>query len=534
MIHWQTFYQQHKNIFPIEKIMKEYYRLLQEYNEWLWSQKKPNTVKSSYSRLRYNNALQYTPDTQLLNYTDIANVLNTNVRLDEFQYIDPQVVSIIDIDAIGNKITSISNLYSYRDSLQELYLYDQLLTTINVNGLSNLIHFDCYNNSLTSLDTSGLTSLQVIDCTENYLTELNLDDSPNIKEIICNGNDILQLNLTYSTQLYALYCNRNGLTDLELDSKVALQNLDCQLNNLSILNLSGSQNLVTCYCNSNQLTTLDLSGSTSLVTLHCDSNNLTHLNLSGSTSLVTLHTHDNQLTDCNFTGLTQLEYLDCHNNLLTTLNTNGFVSLNDLDGSNNALSQQVVDHILLNLDTYGIVSGSVDLSGGTNAVPSESGSNAIFNLINKNWIVNVNACLIGSTIITMSDHTNKLIKDLKVNDKLLSYDNYTKSYTEVTVTDISVYNSVVYNINNGLLVASPTHNHYVKPKNKWYNSIIPNNRWHVKTTIELNVGDFFVDINKNEIKITSINKEPDLFEVYNLKVSGNHLYYANNVLTHNK
>ena len=89
----------------------------------------------------------------------------------------------------------------------------------------------------------------------------------------------------------------------------------------------------------------------------------------------------------NITELTQL-YHCC--SLLTHINIAGSVDLNDVDLTNNALRQESVDHVLITLDQNGLSNGYVDLSGGTNAIPSAAGLAAKTSLEGKGWSVTVN------------------------------------------------------------------------------------------------------------------------------------------------
>ena len=151
-------------------------------------------------------------------------------------------------------------------------------------------------------------------------------------------------------------------------------------------------------------------------------------------------------------------------------------------------------------------------------------------------------CLVADTIITLSDGTTKLIQDIQVNDVLKSIDvsgmplpsnewyswssdtlNYVESTS--TVNDVAIYEfDSVVNINDGRLIATDTHNHVVKQNGVWY----------IRTTSELNIGDILLDMNNSEFEITSLVTITESTTVYNIDVTNSNLYFANNVLTHNK
>ena len=151
-------------------------------------------------------------------------------------------------------------------------------------------------------------------------------------------------------------------------------------------------------------------------------------------------------------------------------------------------------------------------------------------------------CLVGNTMIELSTGESIPIKDIKKGDYINGLNILTLSgYAEVednwigetieeyennihTVVDVQrIVNADVYSINDGLLEASSDHKHLVKT----------NGLWMIKTTIQLNAGDIFLDRDKNEVLITSIIWDR-IDEVYNIELDGKHTYYANNILTHNK
>ena len=89
-------------------------------------------------------------------------------------------------------------------------------------------------------------------------------------------------------------------------------------------------------------------------------------------------------------SLTALATLDCSSNSLAALDVSGNDLLTNLDASANALTETEVNNILIALDGFGLSSGTVDLSGGTNSAPSGAGSTAATNLTGKSWSVTTN------------------------------------------------------------------------------------------------------------------------------------------------
>lgn len=83
--------------------------------------------------------------------------------------------------------------------------------------------------------------------------------------------------------------------------------------------------------------------------------------------------------------------LDVSAQALTALDVASLTILETLDASGNALPEAEVDGVLAALDDTGINNGTVDLSGGTNAIPSAAGLASKASLEGKGWTVTVNS-----------------------------------------------------------------------------------------------------------------------------------------------
>ena len=183
-----------------------------------------------------------------------------------------------------------------KGKITELYCDNNQLTTLNVQGLSDLQKLYCAENQLTVLNVQGLSTLRVLDCNDNQLTVLNVQDL-----------SVLQV----------LKCGNNQLTALNVQGLSALQLLDCSGNQLTSLNVHGLNALQKLYCEDNQLAALNVQDLSILQGLVCNDNQLTVLNVQGLSALRKLGCQDNQLTFLNIQGLSALQWLLCHNNRLT-------------------------------------------------------------------------------------------------------------------------------------------------------------------------------------------------------------------------
>ena len=143
-------------------------------------------------------------------------------------------------------------------------------------------------------------------------------------------------------------------------------------------------------------------------------------------------------------------------------------------------------------------------------------------------------CFIGKTLIKMGDGTEKRIDEVEVGEEVLN-DQGTKS----TITNIQKHeNSEIYGFNGGEAFVTKDHPLLVKTdgKNEW-KSIDP--EWvapfsHGVDALRLEVGDILLKgENKEEMEVTSIEKEGVDDLTYNLVLDTVHTYYANDYIAHN-
>lgn len=130
------------------------------------------------------------------------------------------------------------------------------------------------------------------------------------------------------------------------------------------------------------------------------------------------------------------------------------------------------------------------------------------------------ACFAGGTSVTMADGTTKPIEEVRVGDKVKSYDVEADAFTEGVVTKTFQHDAEEYLDIDGLIV---TGEHPI-----WTDG----GGW--KHARDITEGDAFLN-DKDEIKIVRrIIVVLDPIEVYNLEVEGQHNYFAGGVLVHNK
>ena len=151
-------------------------------------------------------------------------------------------------------------------------------------------------------------------------------------------------------------------------------------------------------------------------------------------------------------------------------------------------------------------------------------------------------CLVGNTMIELSSGQFIPIKDVKVGDSLKGLDILTlSSWNEVednwkgtniqkyleadykVINTMTIGDAEVYSINDGLLECSEDHKHLVRRGEDWM----------IRTTLQLEPGDIYLDRDRNEIMIQNISWDR-VEDVYLITLDGKHTYYANGILTHNR
>lgn len=154
-------------------------------------------------------------------------------------------------------------------------------------------------------------------------------------------------------------------------------------------------------------------------------------------------------------------------------------------------------------------------------------------------IINNTCCFVKGTKITMSDYTIKNIEDVKIGDFVITYNEETKEQEPGKVintvkplrTDI-----VEYKLSNDVIIKSTSCHPYWVVNKGWssFNPLLTKELYEFDVE-KIEENDIFITIDNKEVivdKITElITKE---VTTYNLRILGNHTYYANGVLVHNK
>ncbi|MCD6571728.1 MAG: hypothetical protein J7K62_00465, partial [Thermoplasmata archaeon] len=154
--------------------------------------------------------------------------------------------------------------------------------------------------------------------------------------------------------------------------------------------------------------------------------------------------------------------------------------------------------------------------------------------------ITVLCCLPAGTQILLGDKSTKSIEDIKVGDKILSYDTEKQDfvYSKVTKKIIKIREGV-YDINHGLIKITDDHPLYVRKKNGTlcWAAINPRKSklaYSFRKPMPLEIGDKLFTSDGRWIKIDSITFKPGPIKTYTFAVNSVfHNYFANNVLVSN-
>jgi hypothetical protein len=139
----------------------------------------------------------------------------------------------------------------------------------------------------------------------------------------------------------------------------------------------------------------------------------------------------------------------------------------------------------------------------------------------------------------MFDYTTKNIEDVKIGDSIITYNEKTGKKESGEVKNIAspVKNNIVeYKLSNDVIIKSTTCHPYWVIGKGWssFNPELTKKLYYfdVEKILE---NDILLSIDNDEIIISNIT-ELITKEVitYNLGIKGNHTYYANGILVHNK
>lgn len=146
--------------------------------------------------------------------------------------------------------------------------------------------------------------------------------------------------------------------------------------------------------------------------------------------------------------------------------------------------------------------------------------------INTTQTVLVENLNVGDTVLTKQGGFNTddetEMHNFSADSIAGAYDTGTITYKErFTVTEM-------VNVNNGTLRATPNHMMVVKQEDAQGDM-----KWLVRPLYFCAEGDYFLDVNGNEVEITSKVTETGTFYVWKMDIEDEDVYYGGGLLNHN-
>ncbi|NUY80844.1 T9SS type A sorting domain-containing protein [Flavobacterium sp. MAH-1] len=336
--------------------------------ETIWARVQSNSSTcasvTSFDLVVMDTDVVYIPDPVFKNALITAGIdTNTDGNI---QFSEAAVVTTLTVDNLN--IQDLTGVKSFT-SLINLYAMDNMLTSLDLSGMTTLQLAYLGGNELTSINLFGVSNLEDLVLDQNHLTSLSLQNMPNLDRFSIMYNQVSNLVLSNIPQVREINVYGNQLTSLDVSTFTNLEILSCAANDLATLNVIGA---------------------TSLKTLDFSSNNVANVNVAGMSSLQTLYFNDNPVQSHDWTGLSSLKYLqfgntgistvdlppsstlltlDCRGNAIANLDVSVYPSVTNLDCRNNNLTTLDVttleDLVFLNCSDNNIT-GNLDLNNNTN------------------------------------------------------------------------------------------------------------------------------------------------------------------------
>ncbi|HMI08623.1 MAG TPA: T9SS type A sorting domain-containing protein [Flavobacterium sp.] len=251
--------------------------------------------------------------------------------------------------------------------LNSLSIEDAAITSLNINGLTQLQTLRIRNTNLASLNISNLTGLTTFECRENTLltaldvtnltnltylntqgctliTALNLAPLVHLTGLNCSQNNIANLDLTTLLNLTSLIADGNPIITIDISSVPNLHYLNVTGTGISSLDLANVPNLNTLLFANTPMVSIDLSP-VNLHQLYCSQTDMmSSLDLSAQTNLTDLGIGGQQLSNVDLSALANLTYLGIDGLQQNYIDFSLMPLLNQIDIDNSSITQMDFSH----------------------------------------------------------------------------------------------------------------------------------------------------------------------------------------------
>jgi hypothetical protein len=133
------------------------------------------------------------------------------------------VENVTDLVLNNKGISSLSGIEAF-SSLINLWANDNQISTLNVNGLSNIKFIFIERNNLSNLNLAGLALLEKVAIDGNNFTQLNVNTNTNLQILTASGNQLERIRVADNMNLNVFSVVNNPLTCIEVNAT--------QLNNI--------------------------------------------------------------------------------------------------------------------------------------------------------------------------------------------------------------------------------------------------------------------------------------------------------------
>lgn len=206
--------------------------------------------------------------------------------------------------------------------LTSINAFNNAITSVNLDGCVALADIDLHDNQLTSIDLSDCnTVIRSLTVYGNALTELDMTGS-SIAYLYVQQNDMTSLVLEGCTQLYLLNCSSNDLTELDLTDATSITEIEASANAITSVLFPATGTLVSVGLGGNQLTKVDLRGCDNINSLTLASNKFTQLSLNYLKNVAMLDVSINQIESLDITSMAVITSVFCHDNGMKELYIN--------------------------------------------------------------------------------------------------------------------------------------------------------------------------------------------------------------------
>ncbi len=259
-----------------------------------------NIVVGAGSNITVNwgdGTIEQAPVTLTNNYgeTILAHTYSEKSRYDA----SISAENIQKIEANANDILSID--VSGASSIKELKVSNNKISSLDLSNNLDLEILFCEGNGLSQLKIWS-TKIKALNCNNNRISTLDVPNS--IEELYINSNNISTLDLSTFSNLVALECADNNLRNLSIGANNLLEKLDFTNNFVSSISLTNNVKLKELYCNNNEIENLNLGNNVDLEKVDCTYNKIKTLSLSDNTKLKELYIFGNpNLSSVNLNNL---------------------------------------------------------------------------------------------------------------------------------------------------------------------------------------------------------------------------------------